>query len=221
MPPARPAPEARGRFVVFEGPEGAGKSSQLLLLKERLLAAGIEPLFTREPGGTPLGEAVREVVLDPRLKVDALAEFLLYSAARAQHVRDVIAPALAAGKDVVCDRFTAASVAYQGYGRGLDLQLVESLNRRVADGLTPDLTVLLDIDPGLGLARASGRAVHDRLEAAGLAFHHRVREGFVAQSQAQSGGRWVRIDADTAPESLADAVWRAVAPLFTRKEVIE
>jgi len=221
MPPARPAPDARGRFVVFEGPEGAGKSSQLRLLKERLLAAGLEPLFTREPGGTPLGEAVRDVVLDPRLKVDPLAEFLLYSAARAQHVSDVIAPALAAGKDIVCDRFTAASVAYQGYGRGLDLELVESLNRRVTNGLTPDLTVLLDIDPELGLSRASGRAGHDRLEAAGLDFHHRVREGFVAQSQAQSGGRWVRIDANTAPESLADAVWRAVSPLLTRREVIE
>lgn len=219
MPPARPAPEARGRFVVFEGPEGAGKSSQLLLLKERLLAAGIEPLFTREPGGTPLGEAVREVVLDPRLKVDALAEFLLYSAARAQHVRDVIAPALAAGKDVVCDRFTAASVAYQGYGRGLDLGFVAELNARVTGGLEADLTVLLDIDPAAGLARASGRAAHDRLEAAGLAFHRRVRSGFVAQADADGGRRWVRIDAEAAEAVVTEAVWRAVSPLLAPGEV--
>ncbi len=211
----------RGRFVVFEGPEGAGKSSQLQLLKERLAAAGREPLFTREPGGTPLGEAIRTVVLDPLLKVDPLAEFLLYSAARAQHVTDVIAPALAAGSDVVCDRFTAASVAYQGYGRGLELQLVESLNRRVTNGLTADLTVLLDIDSELGLSRASGRAVHDRLEAAGLDFHRRVREGFVAQARAQVDGRWVSIDANTDPERLAAAVWKVVSPLLAPQAVSE
>jgi len=132
---------SRGKFVVFEGPEGAGKSTQLALLRGRLTAAGRDPVFTREPGGTPTGDAIRSVVLDPQLRVDPLTEFLLYSAGRAQHVADVIAPALAAGRDVVSDRFTAASVAYQGYGRGLELQLVERLNLRVTNGLTPDLTV--------------------------------------------------------------------------------
>lgn len=209
---------SRGKFVVFEGPEGAGKSTQLALLRGRLTAAGRDPVFTREPGGTPTGDAIRSVVLDPQLRVDPLTEFLLYSAGRAQHVADVIAPALAAGRDVVSDRFTAASVAYQGYGRGLELQLVERLNLRVTNGLTPDLTVLLDIDPELGLERASGRSEHDRLEAAGLEFHRRVRAGFVAQAQAAADGPWVTIDASAAPDVVTEAVWRAVSPLLAPSE---
>lgn len=204
---------ARGRFVVLEGPEGAGKSTQLELLKRRLAAAGREALFTREPGGTPTGEAIRKVVLDPALSVGALTEFLLYSAARAQHVADVIAPALAAGRSVVSDRFTAASVAYQGYGRGLDLELVRFLNRRATGGLVPDLSVLLDIDPELGLARASARSDHDRLEAAGLDFHLRVRSGFLAQAE-EPNGRWVVIDAAAEPGQVAEEVWSAVAPIL-------
>ncbi|MCC6311906.1 MAG: dTMP kinase [Trueperaceae bacterium] len=211
--------EGRGHLVVFEGPEGAGKSTQLAALSARLIAAGYDTLFTREPGGTPAGEAIRRVVLDPTLRVDPLPEFLLYSAARAQHVADVIAPALAAGRDVVCDRFTAASVAYQGYGRGLDLGFVAELNARVTGGLEADLTVLLDIDPAAGLARASGRAAHDRLEAAGLAFHRRVRSGFVAQADADGGRRWVRIDAEAAEAVVTEAVWRAVSPLLAPGEV--
>lgn len=204
----------RGRFVVFEGPEGAGKSTQLRLLEDRLRGLGRDPLFTREPGGTPAGEAIRDVVLDPRLRVDALTEFLLYSAARAQHVAEVIAPTLAAGRDVVSDRYTAASVAYQGHGRGLDLDLVDDLNRRVTDGLTPDLTVLLDVEPGLGLDRASARSESDRLEAAGLEFHRRVRAGFLALADRQIGGRWVTIDASLGPDDVAAAVWSAVAPVL-------
>jgi len=209
----------RGRFVVFEGPEGAGKSTQLRILAERLTAAGRDTLFTREPGGTPAGEAIRRLVLDPTLRVDPLPEFLLYSAARAQHIADVIEPALASGRDVVSDRFSAASVAYQGYGRGLDLGFVAEMNARVTGALEPDLTVLLDIDPAAGLARASGRALHDRLEAAGLDFHRRVRAGFIAQAEAETGGPWVRIDADASEEAVSTAVWRAVSPLLVPDEV--
>lgn len=208
------AASGRGRFVVFEGPEGAGKSTQLAMLAARLRGLGLEPLFTREPGGTPAGEAIRHVVLDPALRVDALTEFLLYSAARAQHVAEVIAPALAAGLNVVSDRFTAASVAYQGHGRGLDLVLVEELNQRVTGGLNPTLTVLLDVEPGLGLGRASARSESDRLEAEGLDFHHRVRQGFLAQAGRQAGGPWVTIDASRAPSAVAADVWRAVAPVL-------
>lgn len=211
--------ERRGRFVVFEGPEGGGKSTQLKVLAERLAAAGRDTLFTREPGGTPAGEAIRRVVLDPAFSIAPLPEFLLYSAARAQHVVDVIEPALAAGRDVVCDRFTAASVAYQGYGRGLDLGFVAELNARVTGGLAADLTVLLDIDPAAGLARASERASHDRLEAEGLAFHRRVRAGFVAQAEADGGRRWVRIDAGATEAVVAEAVWQAVSPLLAPVEV--
>src|SRR5690606_34622131 len=137
----------RGMFIVVEGPEGAGKSTRIARLAARLADLGRHPLLTREPGGTPTGDAVREILLDPVREITPLAEFLLYSASRAQLVQDVVIPALQAGHDVICDRYTSASVAYQGYGRGLDLALIDDLNRRVTAGLVPDLTVLLDIEP--------------------------------------------------------------------------
>ena len=207
--PTRPA---RGCFVVFEGPEGAGKSTQIARLTERLRAAGIEPLQTREPGGTPMGDRVREVLLDPELRVDPIAEFLLYAAGRAQHVTEVIAPALAAGRVVLSDRFAAASVAYQGHGRGLELAWVAEVNARAVQGCVPDRVVLLDLDPALGLARVAARGRPDRLEAADLAFHRRARAGFVAQADADPE-RWRRLDADQDVEALADAVWAAVSDL--------
>ncbi len=203
---------ARGRFIVFEGPEGAGKSTQIARLAERLRTLGIEPLQTREPGGTPMGDRVREVLLDPDLRVDPLAEFLLYAAGRAQHVAEVIAPALAAGGVVLSDRFSAASVAYQGHGRGLDLEWVGDVNARAVQGCAPDRVVLLDLDPAVGLARVAARGRPDRLEAADLAFHQRARAGFVAQADADPD-RWRRLDADQGADALADAVWNAVADL--------
>jgi dTMP kinase len=207
-----PTAPARGRFVVFEGPEGAGKSTQIVRLADRLRAAGIEPVCTREPGGTPMGDRVRAVLLDPDLRVDPLAEFLLYAAGRAQHVSEVIAPALAAGRVVLSDRFAAASVAYQGYGRGLDLAWVTAVNARAVQGCVPDRVVLLDLDPALGLARVAARGRPDRLEAADLAFHRRARAGFAAQADADPG-RWRRLDADQDADALAEAVWNAVADL--------
>ncbi|MFA5550099.1 MAG: dTMP kinase [Trueperaceae bacterium] len=203
---------ARGRFIVFEGPEGAGKSTQIARLKARLESLGRRPLLTREPGGTQAGEAMRRVLLDPDLQIAPLAEFLLYSAARSQHVHEVIAPALAAGQDVISDRFTGASVAYQGYGRGLDLQLIFELNAKATGGLKPDRTLLLDLDPGRGLARAAARAAQDRLESAGLEFHQRTRAGFL--EQARTDPTWVVINADPDEETVADSVWRAVADLL-------
>lgn len=202
----------RGRFVVFEGPEGAGKSTQLARLAERLRTAGVDPLETREPGGTPMGDRVRAVLLDPDLRVDALAEFLLYAACRAQHVSEVIAPALAAGRVVLSDRFAAASVAYQGHGRGLDLEWVTEVNARTVQGCVPDRVVLLDLDPAVGLERVVARGRPDRLEAADLPFHRRARAGFVAQADADPR-RWRRLDADQGADSLACAVWDAVADL--------
>ncbi|HZJ10734.1 MAG TPA: dTMP kinase [Trueperaceae bacterium] len=195
-------------FIVVEGPEGAGKSTQIGRLEQRLRAAGRDPLVTREPGGTSAGDAIRGVVLDPAQEISPLAEFLLYSASRAQLVEEVIAPALTNGRDVVCDRYTSASVAYQGHGRGLDLDLIEDLNRRVTHGLTPDLTVLLDIDPAAGLSRAALRSSHDRLEAAGLDFHQRVREGFLAQARSRTG--WLVIDAAAPVDQVAAEIWRGV-----------
>lgn len=200
-------------FVVFEGPEGAGKSTQVALLATRLRAAGVDPLTTREPGGTPMGDRVRAVLLDPDLRVDPLAEFLLYAAARAQHVAEVIAPALAAGRPVLSDRFAAASVAYQAFGRGLDRHWVEEVNARAVGDCTPDRVVLLDLDPEVGLARAAARGRPDRLEAADLGFHRRARAGFRAQADAEPL-RWQVLDATRSPEALAEQVWDAVADLF-------
>lgn len=208
-----PGERGRGLFVVIEGPEGAGKSTQIARLARRMQEHGRDPLLTREPGGTLAGDAIRTVLLDPVQQISPLAEFLLYSASRAQLVETTIAPALRSGRDVVCDRFTSASVAYQGYGRGLDLELIEDLNRRVTGGLRPDLTVLLDIEPAAGLSRAASRSSHDRLEAAGLEFHQRVREGFLIQARDRAD--WLIIAADRAEEEVAEQLWVGVERLFT------
>lgn len=202
-----------GRFVVFEGPEGAGKSTQIARLAARLRATGHDPVVTREPGGTPTGDRIRGVLLDPDLRVDAATEFLLYAAARAQHVSEVIGPALAAGRIVLSDRFSAASVAYQGHGRGLDLGWIRDVNARVTAGLDPDLVVLLDLEPSVGLARVAARGRPDRLEGAALDFHLRVRAGFLALADADPR-RWRVFDAGEAAATLETRVWRAVAPIL-------
>ena len=199
-----------GVFVAFEGPEGAGKSTQLRLLTERLRASGLEPLVTKEPGGTPVGERIREVVLDPALHVTPLSEFLLYSSSRAQLVGEVIRPALEAGKLVLCDRFAGASVAYQGYGRGLPLELIHTVTQSVTGGLKPDLTLLFDLPPEVGLARVARRGQRDRLERADLSFHRRVREGFLQQAATDSG--WVTLDASRGQAELHTLVWQTVEP---------
>ena len=199
-----------GIFIAFEGPEGAGKSTQLRLLAERLRASGLRPLVTKEPGGTPVGERIREVVLDPLLEVAPLSEFLLYSASRAQLVRNVIRPALDAGQLVLCDRFTGASVAYQGYGRGLPLKLINAVTQSVTAGLKPDLTLLFDLEAEVGLARVARRGQKDRLEQADPAFHGRVREGFLRQAETDPG--WVTLDASLSQTELQTLVWQTVEP---------
>lgn len=204
---------AGGRFVVFEGPEGSGKSTQVARLAARLRAAGVDPVVTREPGGTPAGDRIRGVLLDPALRVDPATEFLLYAAARAQHVNEVIGPALAAGRPVLSDRFAAASVAYQGYGRGLDRDWIHDVNARVTAGVRPDLIVLLDLEPGVGLTRAAARGRPDRLEAAELDFHLRVRAGFLELAR-EDPERWCVLDAGDPPATLEARIWRAVAPVL-------
>jgi dTMP kinase len=197
-----------GFFLVFEGPEGSGKSTQIARLAERFAAAGADFVVTREPGGTPAADAIREVILDPALRVDAMTEFLLYAASRAQHVSEVIRPALAAGKLVISDRFSGASLAYQGYGRGLDLDFVTGLNHTVTAGLGPDLTLLLDIDAARGLERVASRGRKDRLEQADLSFHQRVREGFLAQAREEPN--WVLVDADRSEEEVGEEIWQLI-----------
>lgn len=199
-----------GTFIVFEGPEGAGKSTQVQRLAAALRAAGRNPLVTREPGGTPAGDAIRNVLLDPDLEIGPLAEFLLLSASRAQHVEQVIAPALQAGRVVISDRFAGASSAYQGYGRGLDPDFIAELTSRVTGGLRPDLTLLLDLDPERGLARVASRGSTDRLERADLAFHRRVRAGFLELARHSD---WVVLDAELPEDELAEQVRWAAARL--------
>ena len=198
-----------GIFIAFEGPNGAGKSTQLRRLAVTLRQQGWGTIATREPGGTPVGEAIRDVLLNPDLDIDPLPEFLLYSASRAQHVRKVILPALEAGQVVLTDRFAGASIAYQGHGRGLNPEFIEGLNRRVTGGLTPDLTLLLNLDPAVGLARVGDlRRSEDRLKRGDLAFHQRARDGFLAV--AASDPSWVVLDALLPEEELALVIWETV-----------
>src|SRR5262245_7969433 len=167
-------------FITFEGVEGCGKSTQLALAAERLRAAGRPVRTTREPGGTGLGERLRSILLDPtRRDLDPLAEFLLFEADRRQHIQEVIRPGLEAGEWVRCDRFSDSTEAYQSAGRGIDADWVAAVDGRVRDGLIPDLTLLFDVGPLEGLARARRRdAQEGRFESEELAFHERVSLAF-------------------------------------------
>lgn len=198
-----------GLFVSFEGPEGAGKSTQIAHLIRRLDGLNLPRTVTREPGGTPLGSRVREVLLDPELTIDPLPEFLLYSASRAQLVANVIRPALGRGEVVVCDRYADSSLAYQGFGRGLDAELLRDITAAATGGLWPHLTVLLDLDPQLGLERAARRGQPDRLERADLAFHQRLRQGFLELADADPE-RFLVLDATLDEAELEQRIWEAV-----------
>jgi len=189
-------------FVTFEGPEGCGKSTQMHLLADYLRARGDDVLVTREPGGTAIGEAVRAILLDPaHADMLPLTEFLLFSAARAQHVGQVIRPHLARGGIVLCDRYADSSLAYQGYGGQLDLEVLRAISQVATGGLLPDLSFYLDVPVEVGLrrkTRGSGDA-WNRMEQKELDFHHRVRAGYLALI-AQEPERWVRVDATAGVE---------------------
>ncbi len=206
---------ARGVFITFEGGEGSGKSTQLNRLGTFLRNAGRPVRCLREPGGTRVGEAVRELLLDPSHSgMDARAELLLYEAARAQLVAEVIEPALAAGEIVLCDRFYDSTTAYQGHARGIPLDEIAALNRTASAGVTPDRTLVFDIDPALGLARATAAEGADRLEAESLVFHQSVRDGFLAIAQAQPD-RVKVIDASGGIEEVAAYVAAALRDLIS------
>ena len=199
-----------GAFIVLEGGDGAGKTTHAALLARRMRRRGLPVLAAREPGNTPLGRALRRWI-----KAEAtptpLAELLLFSAARAEMVRRVLIPALREDAVVVCDRFTASTVAYQGYGRGLDLDLIRTLNQEAAQGLRPDVTVLLDVPPEVGLARKEpGR---DWFESQALDFHRRVRDGYL-ETAAADGGRWAVLDGAGAKAAVAARVWETVQPFL-------
>lgn len=174
---------ARGWFVTLEGIEGSGKSTQAAILAQSLRARGHNVIVTREPGGTRAGEFIRSIFLDSEVSLQSAAELLLVLADRAQHVNEKLRVALENGHIVISDRYSDSTIAYQGYGRGLDLKLVRELNRFASSGLTPDLTIVLDCPPEIGLERTKQRAelaarAHDRFEAEQLEFHRRVRDGF-------------------------------------------
>ena len=196
---------ATGLFITLEGGDGVGKTTQQVLLSERLRQEGYACLCTREPGDTELGRRLRDLLLygDPLAQA---TELLLYAADRAEHVSKVIVPALVAGQVVVCDRFTDSTLAYQGYGRGLDFGKIRQLNHLATGGLQPHLTLWLDLPPEVGLVR---RRIPDRLEQERLEFHRRVYQGFqvLAASEPQ---RIVRVDAKGSPEEVAARIWSEV-----------
>jgi dTMP kinase len=198
-----------GKFITFEGIEGAGKSTQIHLLADWLRATAHEPVITREPGGTALGGEIRGLVLHASVQIAPVAELLLYAADRAQHMAEIVEPALASGKFVLCDRHADSLVAYQAYGRELDRTMVEDLNRQATRGRKPDLTLILDLEPAEGLARVGNRGKPDRLERENLAFHQRVREGFLAIARAEPGRAAVldaRKPADAIHQDILDRV---------------
>jgi dTMP kinase len=200
-------PMAKAKFITVEGTEGVGKSTNIDLIRQLLQAQGLEVLVTREPGGTPLAEQLREILLTVRDEpFDPVAELLVVFAARAQHLAQVIRPALDAGTWVLCDRFTDATFAYQGFGRGLSTSLIATLETLVQGSLQPDLTFFLDIDVAQGLKRARHRAELDRFEKERLEFFHRVRDGYRERIR-QWPERFVTIDAGQP----LDQVQRAIA----------
>jgi dTMP kinase len=174
-------------FITIEGGEGSGKTTQSFLLKKFLEDLGYEVLLTREPGGTVLAENIRNILLNPALNLVALSELFLLEAARAQHIKKLILPALKDGKVVVCDRFTDSTIAYQGYGRKLDLQLINTLNLVASFGLMPILTIYIDIVPskGLSIAKKNNNKVvcGDRIESESVQFHNDVRKGYIEQAK--------------------------------------
>jgi dTMP kinase len=204
-----------GLFLAFEGIEGCGKSTQIGLLAAHLTRLGRAHVLTREPGGTPLGDALREILLRPEQDgLDGMTELFLLEAARRAHVRQVIAPARDRGLVVISDRFADSSVAYQGAGRGLGIELVERLNAIATGGVDPDLTLLLDLPVAIGLARVSRRARGaDRVEREALVFHERVRQGYLDLAL-RRGDRYAVIGAEGSVERTFAGVLERVAPLL-------
>lgn len=197
-----------GLFVTFEGGEGAGKSSLIASLYDYLTEQGHELLRSREPGGSPLGEMIREALLNPSydVTIGSRAELCLFLASRAQHIEEVLLPALEMGKIVLCDRFNDSTIAYQGIGRGLGVDYVRQLCTLICEGVTPDLTFYLDVAPHVGLHRAAKtRAATDRIESEEMAFHERIRNGFL-QIAARERARFYVIDAHQPLEDVFEQV---------------
>lgn len=198
-----------GLFIVFEGIEGSGKSTQSRELERRLVQSGYTVTLTREPGGTPTGDRVREELLYSNHQITPIAEVFLFSASRTLLVDSVIRPALLRNEVVVCDRYSASTLAYQGFARGIAMEAIERTNDMATMGLYPDLSILLDIDPVVGLSRKEDRKL-DRIERERLGFHRRAREGF-AELARRDPLRWLVLDGSDPKETIALAIWRWVS----------
>ena len=212
---------AAGVFITLEGVEGSGKTTQAAILGDALRTAGGRITVTHEPGGTRAGEAIRAIFLDPAVSMDTAAELLLVLADRAQHVREKLKPALAAGEIVISDRYSDSTTAYQGHGRGFDLKLLGELNRLASDNVMPDLTIVLDLPVETGLARTVARAKgtgrgSDRFEGERAEFHRRVRDGFLKIAKAEPA-RVTVLDADRDVDTVSADIRRAVDALLARR----
>ncbi len=207
-----------GTFITVEGPDGAGKTTQLQLLADRLTAEGYEIVMTREPGGTRIGNEIRSLILNPDFQeMDEMTEILLYAASRAQHVNELIRPALAAGKIVLCDRFIDASIAYQGYGLGYTIEQVRSINQQATNHLTPDRTYLFDLTVSESKQRMMDRGALDRIEQRDDAFRQRVYDGFMTLA-VQEPERIQLVDANQSIESLQTELCQDVLTYLKKGE---
>ncbi|MDE3055121.1 MAG: dTMP kinase [Verrucomicrobiota bacterium] len=203
----------RGVFITIEGGEGAGKSTLIARLTESLSARGISPLLTREPGGTPLGEEVRKLLLHSQQTLGPRAELALFLASRAQQVESRIRPALAEGRWVLSDRFNDSTIVYQGFARSLGIKEVAFLCTFFAGALEPDLTLYLDIDPELGKKRMAGRQMRDRIEAEEMAFHYKIREGYLLLCR-ENPERIHSLDASVSEEELCERAMEVIGGKF-------
>lgn len=205
----------KGYFVTLEGGEGSGKSTQLKLLEDYLDKGGYDVIYTREPGGTPISEEIRKILLGGKnVEMSDETEALLFAAARAQHIKEKILPAIAEGKTVVCDRYVHSSLVYQGYARGLG-EFVEKVNSYALENCMPDVTIFLDITPERAFARKGGADADDRLEQSGIDFHRRVYDGYVRMAE-KFPDHFVRVNADRG----IDEVFAEILDTLRRKGVI-
>jgi len=208
----------KGIFISFEGIEGTGKSTQARLLADHLKEKGYSVIQTMEPGGTRISLKIRELLLSMESRgMDHVAELLLYNAARVQHIKEIIGPALQRGDIVITDRFSDSTVAYQGYARGIDLQLIDSLDMIATKKLRPDITILFDIDVRTGLARNRELGKNDRLELEDISFHEKVREGFL-QIAARESGRIKVIDCSESLDAVHQKVIRIISGFMEERD---
>jgi dTMP kinase len=214
-----------GLFLSIEGPDGAGKTTQAMLLKTRLENCGIEVLLTREPGGTPVGEGIRKILLNPEYaEMTVACEILLYSAARAQLVRQSINPSLKMGRVVISDRYLDSNIVYQGFGGGERPEIIEKINLWATEGLLPEITFLLDLDVENGLKRLqerdkNGKWQGDRVEQKELDFHRRVRRGYLALA-ANHPERFIVIEAEGSTAAIHERIWQKTEPLLRKKNLL-